>query len=123
MPCRTWYAEEFGYEDPDAFWTAPEVIQAYKEHAAFIMSRRNTVTGVTYGNDPTIFSWNLINEGRCETTNCTAADIQVRILTAHTALHVLWCIRWPLTADIHYTARAVLHVLWRICWPSDADIH
>ena len=64
MPRRTWYAEEFGYEDPDEFWTAPEVIQAYKEHAAFIMSRRNTVTGVTYGNDPTVFSWNLINEVR-----------------------------------------------------------
>ena len=54
------------------------MIQAYKENAAFILSRRNTVTGVAYGNDPTIFSWNLINEGRCETANCTAADIQVR---------------------------------------------
>ena len=53
------------------------MIQAYKEHAAFLLSRRNTVSGVTYGNDPTIFSWNLINEGRCETANCTAADIQV----------------------------------------------
>ena len=31
----------------------------YKDHVRFIMTRKNTVSGVTYGNDPTVFSWNL----------------------------------------------------------------
>ena len=41
------------------------------------MTRNNSITGVRYGQDPTFFAWDLINEGRCESANCTADDLQV----------------------------------------------
>lgn len=57
--CRTWYSEQAGLASPDDFWTDAEAIQMYKDHVRFIMTRKNTVSGVTYGNDPTMFSWDL----------------------------------------------------------------
>lgn len=30
-----------------------------------VLTRRNTLTGVEYRDDPTIFAWELINEPRC----------------------------------------------------------
>jgi hypothetical protein len=30
-----------------------------------VLTRRNTITGIEYRNDPTIFAWELINEPRC----------------------------------------------------------
>lgn len=64
-------------EGCDDFWTNPQIIQLYKNSVQAILGRKNTITGIPYGQDPTFFSWNLINEGRCETENCTAADVQV----------------------------------------------
>lgn len=74
--CKPWYAAEAGQADPDTFWIDPVQIAAYKENAQTILNRVNTVNGRVYGSDPTIFAWDLINEGRCETANCTAQDIQ-----------------------------------------------
>ena len=45
------------------------------------MNRVNTITKLKYNEDPTIMSWDLINEGRCE-ANCTAAEMQVHALPA-----------------------------------------
>ncbi|MCJ1422622.1 hypothetical protein MMC29_000502 [Sticta canariensis] len=71
---KDWYAD--GAESKDAFWTDADIIQTYKNSVQAILTRKNSITGVVYGQDPTFFAWNLINEGRCETANCTAADIQ-----------------------------------------------
>ena len=57
--CRTWYSDQVGAESIDDFWVDPEAIQLYKDHAQFILQRKNTVNGLTYGNDPTFFAWNL----------------------------------------------------------------
>ncbi|MBA0556766.1 hypothetical protein Golob_026843, partial [Gossypium lobatum] len=32
-----------------------------------VLTRKNTITGIQYRNDPTIFAWELINEPRCMT--------------------------------------------------------
>ena len=80
MARRCWYTNNTDTaEGCDDFWTNAEAIQMYKDSAKAVLSRKNTITGLTYGQDPTIFAWNLINEGRCDTENCTAADIQVSI--------------------------------------------
>ena len=32
-----------------------------------VLTRKNTITGIEYRNDPIIFGWELINEPRCMT--------------------------------------------------------
>jgi Cellulase (glycosyl hydrolase family 5) len=39
----------------------------YREHVEKIVTRRNTVTGVLYRDDPTIFGWELMNEAQALT--------------------------------------------------------
>lgn len=57
----TWY----GLQYHDQFYTDARVKQAYKNWAAHLVNRVNTITGVVYKNDPAIFSWELGNEPRC----------------------------------------------------------
>lgn len=57
----TWY----GLKYHDQFYTDPRTQQAYKNWAAHLINHVNTVTGVAYKDDPTIFSWELANEPRC----------------------------------------------------------
>jgi len=44
------------------FYSNPETRRLYKEHVNRVVTRRNTITGVTYRDDPTIFGWELMNE-------------------------------------------------------------
>ena len=37
----------------------------YLQRAEAVVGRTNSVTGVPYADDPTIFAWDLINEPRC----------------------------------------------------------
>ena len=39
--------------------------QAYKNYIRKIVTRVNTITGVAYSNDPTVFAWELANEPHC----------------------------------------------------------
>lgn len=59
-----------GPECDAVFWTNPEARKLYKGVVAAIVGRTNTLTGVKYADDPTIFSWSLINEPRCELKDC-----------------------------------------------------
>ncbi|KAL2607931.1 hypothetical protein R1flu_026504 [Riccia fluitans] len=66
------YAEwgrKAGYHIPndDAFYTHDALKTWYKNHVRKVLTRRNTISGVMYMNDPTVFSWELMNEPRCET--------------------------------------------------------
>ncbi|EIE21346.1 glycoside hydrolase [Coccomyxa subellipsoidea C-169] len=49
----------------DEFYTDTTVKQAYKNYVKKIVTRVNTITGVAYINDPTVFAWELANEPHC----------------------------------------------------------
>jgi mannan endo-1,4-beta-mannosidase len=57
---------EFGINNEKAilFYTNPETRRLYKEHVEKLATRRNTVTGVLYRDDPAIFGWELMNEAQ-----------------------------------------------------------
>jgi mannan endo-1,4-beta-mannosidase len=48
----------------DRFYACTTCQTAYRNHIQTVISRVNTVTGLTYRDDPTIFSWELANEPR-----------------------------------------------------------
>ena len=49
----------------DAFWSDPRMIAAQQAFVDALATRRNSVTGVLYATDPTVFAWELCNEARC----------------------------------------------------------
>lgn len=57
---------KFGINNQKAFlfYTNPETRRLYREHIEKLVTRRNTVTGVNYRDDPTIFAWELMNEAQ-----------------------------------------------------------
>jgi mannan endo-1,4-beta-mannosidase len=57
---------KFGINNEKAFqfYTNPETRRLYREHIEKLVTRRNTVTGVNYRDDPAIFAWELMNESQ-----------------------------------------------------------
>ena len=57
---------KFGINNEKAFlfYTNPETRRLYREHIEKLVTRRNTVTGVNYRDDPAIFAWELMNEAQ-----------------------------------------------------------
>lgn len=49
----------------DAFYSDNIIKGWYKNWIKSIVTRTNTITGLKYIDDPTIFSWQLVNEPRC----------------------------------------------------------
>lgn len=47
-----------------AFYANPQAMARYREHVARLLTRRNSLTGVAYAEDPAIMSWQLANEPR-----------------------------------------------------------
>jgi mannan endo-1,4-beta-mannosidase len=50
------------------FYTNETTRQLYREHLEKIVTRRNSVTGVLYRDDPTILGWELMNEAQAVTS-------------------------------------------------------
>lgn len=59
------YLKWFGLSYHHEFYTDARARQAYKNYAAHLINRVNTITKVAYKDDPAIFSWELANEPRC----------------------------------------------------------
>lgn len=49
----------------DAFYTDETIKQWYKDYIETLLNHENVYTGIKYKDDPTIFSWELMNEPRC----------------------------------------------------------
>eukprot|EP00250_Pteridium_aquilinum_P002127 c12333_g1_i1 orf=427-1716(+) len=49
----------------DSFYSDPTVRAYYKNHMKTIMTRVNSLSGIAYRDEPTIFAWELMNEPRC----------------------------------------------------------
>eukprot|EP00250_Pteridium_aquilinum_P020779 c24944_g4_i1 orf=205-1407(+) len=49
----------------DDFFTDSIVKGYYKNHIKSVLTRVNSITGIQYKDDPTIFAWELINEPQC----------------------------------------------------------
>jgi mannan endo-1,4-beta-mannosidase len=49
------------------FYSNGKARQLYREHLEKIVTRRNSVTGILYREDPTIFGWELMNEAQVVT--------------------------------------------------------
>jgi Endo-beta-mannanase len=58
----TWYYLEHPYD----FYNNDKPKQAYKDWAAHVITRQNTLTKIAYRNDPTIMAWELANEPHCD---------------------------------------------------------
>ena len=58
----TWYGKTSHHE----FFTAPELKQAYQAWVAHLLTRKNSVNGRVYRDDPSVFGWELANEPRCK---------------------------------------------------------
>ena len=48
-----------------SFFTDWDCMRMYRNHIAWWVRRVNTITGVAYKDDPTLLSWELLNEPRC----------------------------------------------------------
>jgi mannan endo-1,4-beta-mannosidase len=57
---------KFGINNEKAilFYSNPETRRLYREHLEKLATRRNTITGVLYRDEPTIFGWELMNEAQ-----------------------------------------------------------
>ena len=57
---------DFGINNEKAilFYSNPETRRLYREHLEKLATRINTITGVAYRDDPTIFGWELMNEAQ-----------------------------------------------------------
>lgn len=59
------WVKQFGGKYHDEFYTNRKLIEGYKQYIKAMINRVNTYTGQRYKDDPTIFSWQLANEARC----------------------------------------------------------
>ncbi|MCD7458687.1 hypothetical protein HAX54_038903 [Datura stramonium] len=82
----------------DDFFTNPMIKEFYKNHVKVVLTRVNTITKVAYKDDPTILSWELMNEPRC-TSDISGKTIQIGVS--------------PLGIEIHDTFSAVLPLTLR----------
>ena len=65
--------------------------QSYLDYITFALTRINTINGIQYRNDPTIMSWQLINEPRVYTDPWCTETVNGQILrdwVDDTALHI-----------------------------------
>ena len=76
------YVAWYGQKQHHLFYQDSTLRGAFKDWAAHLIGRKNSISGVVYRDDPTIFGWELANEPRCtngkgfdDPTNGCASEI------------------------------------------------
>ncbi|KAJ1558310.1 hypothetical protein HK096_002347, partial [Nowakowskiella sp. JEL0078] len=59
------YTKNLGGTYHDDFYTKASIKAGFKQYISWILNRVNSVNGIIYKNDPTIFGWEIANEARC----------------------------------------------------------
>jgi mannan endo-1,4-beta-mannosidase len=65
------------------FYTNDETRRLYREHLEKLATRRNTVTGTLYRDDPTIFGWELMNEAQAVTSRWSERRAWIAEMSAY----------------------------------------
>ena len=65
------------------FYTNPETRRLYRQHVEKLVSRRNSITGQLYRDDPTIFGWELMNEAQVITGRWTERRAWISEMSAY----------------------------------------
>ena len=65
------------------FYTNNETRRLYREHLEKLATRRNTVTGVLYRDDPNIFGWELMNEAQAVTSRWSERRAWIAEMSAY----------------------------------------
>ncbi|MEV6971412.1 cellulase family glycosylhydrolase [Hamadaea sp. NPDC051192] len=60
------YVRWAGLSHHDDFYTDARIKGWYKDWISHLLNRTNTLTGVKYKDDPTVMTWELANEPRCQ---------------------------------------------------------
>ncbi|MBA0568925.1 hypothetical protein Golax_004125 [Gossypium laxum] len=66
------WAQEAGHNvssSTDSFFSHPMIKDYYKAYVKAILSRKNSLSGVKYADEPAIFAWELMNEPRCSSSS------------------------------------------------------
>ncbi|XVF26165.1 hypothetical protein REPUB_Repub13aG0275800 [Reevesia pubescens] len=66
------WAQEAGINvssSADSFFSHPIIKDYYKTYIKAILSRKNSLSGVKYADEPAIFAWELMNEPRCASSS------------------------------------------------------
>lgn len=53
----------------DSFFSHPIIKGYYKDYIKSVLTRKNSLTGVKYSDEPAIFAWELMNEPRCASSS------------------------------------------------------
>ena len=65
------------------FYTNEEARRLYREHLEKIVTRRNSVTGILYRDDPNIFGWELMNEAQAVTGRWAERRAWIRDMSSY----------------------------------------
>ena len=76
---------KFGINNEKAmlFYSNPEARRLYREHLEKLATRRNTITGVLYRDDPNILGWELINEAQVVTGRWAERRAWIKEMSAY----------------------------------------
>jgi mannan endo-1,4-beta-mannosidase len=82
------------FDARDRFFSDERLRAVYRAHVARLVDRVNSVTGVRYADDPTIFAWELMNESQVATAAGATArrgwiDEMASFIKAHDANHLV----------------------------------
>ncbi|KAL6766264.1 hypothetical protein ACKKBG_A35330 [Auxenochlorella protothecoides x Auxenochlorella symbiontica] len=70
-------------QTPYKWYTDPDCRQYVKDFITKVVTRVNTINGIAYKDDPTIFSWNMLNEPRCKYCGPEAVTEWYHDIAAH----------------------------------------